>query len=617
MRDTKYFPAFAAPRFALRSSALMAGCWLAAFGLASPVIAQEVADVVLHNGTVYTVNSSNEMAEAVAVKDGRILAVGSTAEIDGLIGAGTEVVDLGGKVLMPGLVDSHMHPKGGGAQLTSCSLNYAALSVPEALALITACIEADKTSDSAAWVQVQGWFRQAMTPAGADLTAADLDSLPTSRPVVVMASDFHTMAASTAALEAAGVTDATANPSDGEIVRDANGKATGILLDGAMWLVGGAAPPLPEAAEAAKTLTDLEAALTELRKQGVTTMLDAAAGEDGIASFAKLRQEGKLTVRAQFATVVSVDEMVDPATAVAGILTMGEKYNTPQGEVEPGLSLRTAKVFMDGVIQAPAQTGWLMLPYLHNKGTDAAPDFQPSTAQGSLYVNQDKLTAFMEAAAEAGLRVHMHTDGDGAVNVALNAVEATRAKYPDLDFRPALAHCELMQPEDYARFAALKAQPVLSLQWGKPAPDTLDSVEDYIGPERFKFLETAGKFRDAGAQIAYGSDWPVDALNEWYAMEVGMTRENDVNPDPAYAGRLGDDPGLDLVTSLRAFTINAAYSLGMDQEIGSIETGKLADLIVIDRDPAKVEPKSISDTKVLLTLLGGKEVYRAPEFSRN
>lgn len=591
----------------------LAAALLAGATLALPAMAQDV-DTVFHNGVVYTINDQDAFAEAVAVKDGKILAVGTNADIDTLIGPSTQVVDLAGRALMPGLIDSHMHPMGGGAQLTACSLNYAALSVDEALAKITACIEADKDADPAQWVQVNGWFRQAMTPPGTDLTATILDRLPTTRPVIVFATDFHSMAANTAALAAGGIADDTANPSDGEIVRDADGHATGIFLDGGIWMLAGAAPTLPADLQAAKDRADLEAALAAIRAQGVTTILDAAANPDGIALFTTLRGEGKLTVRAQFAPVISADETADPVAAVATITALGTTYNTPAGEAAPGISVQTGKVFMDGVIQAPAQTGALLAPYMHNIGTDSAPNFQPGDASGSLYVSEERLTALMQTFAAAGLRLHLHTDGDGAVNVALNALQATRALYPDADFRPAFAHCELMDPADYARFATLNAQPVLSLQWGKPAPDTVDSVKVFVGPDRYNYVETAGKFQQAGARIAFGSDWPVDGLNEWYAMEVALTRENGVNPNPVYAGRLGDDPGLDLPTALRAFTINAAYTLDMDKEVGSIEPGKLADLIVIDRDLFKIDPRTISDTAVLLTMVGGQEVFRADGF---
>ncbi len=580
----------------------------------SAVLAEDAADTVFRNGLVYTVDATNTVSQALAVSKGKIIAVGSNEAVAALIGKATKVIDLGGKVLMPGLIDGHMHPMGGGAQLTSCSLNYLSLTTDEALTKITECLESDKGAPAGSWLQVQGWFRQAMTPAGADLTAAILDKLSTDRPVIVFGTDFHSMAANTAALKAAGITADTPDPSDGSIQRDDKHVATGILLDGAMWMVAAKAPALPPDVQKTKDKADLEAALAALRKQGVTQILDAAASPDTIALFQKFMQDGALTLRANFAVVISADETLNPTAAVAAIKKLGETYNTPQDSVTPGLSVRTAKVFLDGVIQAPAQTGALMEPYLKNVGTEQLPNWQKSDNSGALYVKEPQLISVMEELMANGLNIHMHSDGDQAVHVSLNAIAAARAKYPKADFRPAVAHCELMLSSDYHRFAELGALPVLSFQWAKPAPDTVNSVKDYVGAERFNYIETAGKFNEKGARIVYGSDWPVDALNEWFAMEVAVTRSNEPATDALYQGRLGDDPGLDIKTAIRSFTINAAYSLHMENYVGSLEVGKLADLIVIDQDLLTVASKAISDTKVLMTMVGGKQVYRAEGF---
>ena len=153
--------------------------------------------------------------------------------------------------------------------------------------------------------------------------------------------------------------------------------------------------------------------------------------------------------------------------------------------------------------------------------------------------------------------------------------------------------------------------PVLSMQWEKPAPDTVDQTRDYFGPARFAILEPGGFLAKAGAPIAYGSDWPVDALNEWFALKVGITRENDPSAGPAYAGRLGDDPGLTPLQALRAITIMAARQLHCDEAVGSLEVGKLADMAVLDRDPLTIDPHEIAHVKVLATVVGGKTVYRA------
>jgi len=204
----------------------------------------------------------------------------------------------------------------------------------------------------------------------------------------------------------------------------------------------------------------------------------------------------------------------------------------------------------------------------------------------------------------------MHADGDAAVRAALDGVAALRKSLPGADIRPAIAHDEIVDPSDYPRFRELDVTPVLSFQWEKPAGDTL-GLTNYFGPERMARLEPAGVLAAAGARIAFGSDWPVDALDEWFALKVGVTRTNAPDAPPMYRGRLGDDPGLSREAVLDAATINAAYELHADEAIGSIAVGKFADVIVLDRNPLTVPAEDIANVHVLETVVGGRVVYRA------
>jgi len=179
--------------------------------------------------------------------------------------------------------------------------------------------------------------------------------------------------------------------------------------------------------------------------------------------------------------------------------------------------------------------------------------------------------------------------------------------------RAALAHDESVDPADFARFGALDAIPVLSFQWEKPAPDSVDGAREYLGPARYRYIEPAGYLAAAGARIAYGSDWPVDRLDEWFALKVGVTRENDpAEAGEKYRGRLSSDPGLTVPAVLRAITANAAYELHADADTGSLEVGKLADFIVLDRNPLQIDPHDIAHVRVLRTVVGDKTVYEAP-----
>jgi predicted amidohydrolase YtcJ len=217
----------------------------------------------------------------------------------------------------------------------------------------------------------------------------------------------------------------------------------------------------------------------------------------------------------------------------------------------------------------------------------------------------------MRRLGAAGIDPHMHADGDGAVRLALDAIEVLRREFPGQDIRPAIAHAEIVDPADYTRFARLGALPVLSFQWGKPAPDTIEGARDFLGPLRYAILEPQGLLELYGARIVFGSDWPVDPLDEWFALQVAVTRSAAAKDAQQYPGRLGIDPGLSLLSALRAMTLNGAYSLRLDQDTGSLETGKFADLIVLDRNLLTTPPAELARTRVLITMVGGRVVHRA------
>jgi ketosteroid isomerase-like protein len=204
----------------------------------------------------------------------------------------------------------------------------------------------------------------------------------------------------------------------------------------------------------------------------------------------------------------------------------------------------------------------------------------------------------------------MHCDGDGAVRAALDGVEVMLKEIGGADIRPAMAHAEIVHPADFPRFKALGMLPVLSFQWEKPAGDTM-GLTNYFGPERMKILEPGGLLAAAGARVVFGSDWPVDPLDEWFALKVGVTRTNAPNAPPEFKGRLGDDPGLSPEAVLRAATIDAAYELHQDDVTGSLEVGKFADIVAIDRNPLKISAEDIANVRVLETIVGGTTVYEA------
>lgn len=570
------------------------------------------ADTVYRNGYVYTVDANNSVQQALAVRDGKIIYVGTNEGVKALIGKQTKVIDLEGLMMMPGLVDGHMHPLEGGLQLLRCNLNYEALTIAQFQSRIQACLDSTKNEEPDTWLEVVNWFQQNMLPSGVEVSRETLDVLKTRRPVIVRSSFGHSTLANTRALELGHITASTPDPVDGKIWHGAAGNPTGLLEESAQDLVTDLLPKPSAEDNVAAAIVALDA----LREQGITAFLDASVSEANIAAFATLQHQDKLTARAHFAPMIDPKDGAQPKKAVASIKALAQKYDQGPIIARPTITVRDVKLYMDGVITAPAFTGTMLAPYFVNRGTAEKPDWVPGDNKGpAAYFSPAVLNPLLLELVRAGFGPHFHADGDGAVRATLDAIEAMRAQFPGKDIRAAIAHDEIVDPADFGRYAKLDTIPVLSFQWEKPASDTIDGAKDYLGPERFRFIEPSGFLHNAGARVAYGSDWPVDPLNVWFALKVGVTRMNAPGAGAKYAGKLGEDPGLTPQTAVRAITINAAYELHQDAETGSLEIGKLADLIVLDRNLFKIPPDEIADIKVLLTVVGGKTVYQSPSFA--
>ncbi len=566
------------------------------------------ADRVYRNGIIFTADNKNEIVEALAIREGKIVYIGSNQGVAPFIFTTTVSVDLQGKFLMPGLIDGHMHPLEAGRQLLQCSLNYESLTVADLQQRVQACLDHSASTDPNAWLEVVSWFQESMRPVGVRTSRATLDVLKTTRPIIVRSSFGHTVLANTRALGLASITASTPDPIGGKIWRDANGEPTGVLEDAAYEVFSDLLPK-PTAQE---DVTAAKAALTAMNRQGVTSFLDAAAAAEDMAAFAAVHRSGGLTVRAHFAPVIAPTEAGDPNAAVARVVAFAKRYDEGTIVRAPGITVRNSKLFLDGVIAAPALTGNLREPYFTNTGTTDNPHWAPGSSRGpAVYFPASELANILIALGRAGIDPHMHADGDGAVHAGLDGIVALRKVLPSADIRPAIAHDEIVDPMDFQRYKELGTIPVLSFQWEKPAGDTL-GLRNYFGSARMKILEPAGLLAEAGARIAFGSDWPVDKLDEWFALKVGVTRTNSPDAPAEYRGRLGDDPGLSPAAVLRAATIDASYELHQDDSTGSLEVGKFADLIVLDRNPLKIPGEDIANTQVLETVVGGNVVYESP-----
>jgi predicted amidohydrolase YtcJ len=596
--------------FEWRRGLTLAGAWL--FGstvmVTQTASAAAPAELAYRNGYVYSVDAKDSVQQALAVLNGRIVYVGSDAGIDAYIGQRTQVVDLQGRMLMPGLVDGHMHPMMGGASLLKCNLKYERLTIEQMRARIQTCLDQTRNREPDGWLEVVNWFQEAMLPAGTVTTRELLDALKTSRPIFVRSSFGHSALINSRAIKLAGIGQGTRDPPHGQIGRDPAGVPTGILDDAAQGLVDHLIPPaLPE-----DNVRAAKAALDAARKQGITSFMDAKASEAVLAAFATVEHQGGLTARAHFAMLIEPAEGSDPEKVVNRLTKLRQRYDQGPIAVRPAMTVRSMKLFLDGVISAPALTGAMLEPYW--LPSDASPNaaWQPSKNRGpEVYFAAPVLKALLIAVSRAGFEAHMHADGDRAVREGLDAVAALRSELPGRDLRIAIAHDEIVDPADFPRFKQLNVIPVLSFQWEKQAPDTVDNLEKYLGPNRYKLVEPAGFLADAGARIAYGSDWPVDPLDEWLALKVGITRTDIPTAAAEYLERLGEDKGLSRQQALRAITIGSSYELHQDADTGSLEPGKLADLIVLDRNVMKIPVDQIADTKVMQTVVGGRIVYSA------
>ncbi|MCF2530891.1 amidohydrolase [Yinghuangia soli] len=555
------------------------------------------ADTVLTNGYVWTVDYRDSIKKAVAIRDGRIVYVGTDKGAATYIGRRTRVVDLRGRMLMPGLHDGHLHVLSGGSGLLGLDFGYAPFTVPQFLDVIARYLAGDTAQEPDGWVQGEHWYVQAMQPVGTTVTRKDLDTLPTRRPIVINSTDGHTSLVNSRALALAGITRDTPNPPTGTIERDASGEPTGILQDGAQRLVSALVPDPTDA----DNLRYAQAALAALRAQGITTFMDAASSEGTVRTFATLAARGELTARAHFAPVVDLTE-ADP---LPRLRKLRRAYDTGPHRTAANIHVGNVKVFLDGVLQAPAQTAAVLEPYLVDDGHG---HMVPGTHSGAVYWPPEKLNALMVDLAAAGLDPHAHAIGDRAVRVALDSFAAVRRAGHRAN-RLTVAHAELVSPADIPRFGRLDVVAAMGFHWAKPAPDSTDTVEPFLGPERFENYEPEGAVFRAGGRVSLGSDWPVDPLNHWEALRTVITRTAAAGSPYAKYGAMTPRQALHRRIAVRAITLNGAYQLRQERDTGSIEVGKLADLIVLDQNIMTIPVENIGRTKVLLTLVGGRPVH--------
>lgn len=544
--------------------------------------AQPVADApetIYFNAVIHTVDDAQPSADALAVRGSRVLAVGALAEVQKKCGPIARRVDLRGRCVLPGLIDAHGHMAG----LGSYALGQLDLSSARSLDDVVAAVrERVRTARPGEWILGGRWDHESWATRELP-THAPLSAVSPLNPVWLTRVDGHAGLANAAALQACNIRRETSAPGGGEILRDAAGAPTGVLIDNAMNLVS-AARAAGGAVRPTGTRELLSAAQDACLKVGLTGVHDAGVSPVDIAEYRRLdaARELKLRIYAMIAGSYAIPYFSQNPPLI------GER-----------LTVRAAKVVFDGALGS--RGALLLAPY-----SDRAKDDDGRDYVGLRVTPAATLRAIADAAVRHGYQVCTHAIGDRANRETLDVYEAALNSFK-LEHRFRIEHAQLLSPDDIPRFARLRV--VASVQ---PTHCTSDMrwAEQRVGPERARGAYAWASLRKSGARVAGGSDFPVESQNPFLGIYAAVTRQN-LEQQPAEGWHA--EQRMTRKQALQSFTIDAAYAAFEDQEKGSLSAGKLADFIVIDRDVMTCPTREIADTRVLMTVIGGEVVYRVVE----
>ena len=531
------------------------------------------ADLIITNAKIWTVDKSLPTAQAVAVWGDRIVAVGSNGDVEAWRGPKTQVVDAGGKLLLPGFNDSHVHFVGGGRQLDAIQLNDAT-SAEEFARRIGECA---KTTSPGEWILGGRWDETKWTPPIMP-TKELIDPLTPDIPVFVSRYDGHMALANSVALRLAGVTAKTPDPPGGTVVRDARGNPTGALKDAAMAYVHKVIPPPSHD----QRLKAAKRALAHAASVGVTSVQNMSAGYGDIAIYSELLQRGELTTR------------IYAAPSIMGVEDQA-KIGVRHAFGGPYLRIGALKAFADGSL-----------------GSGTAYFYEPFTNQpnnrGLLSDEMTPVSAMrdrMMAADAAGLQICTHAIGDEGISTILDLYSDVIKAHGEADRRFRIEHAQHMAAKDFERFAQLH---VIASMQPYHAIDDGRFVERYLGHDRASRTYAFRTFLDHHVRLAFGTDWPVAPLDPMQTVYAAVTRAtlDGKNPNGWFP-----EQKLTVAETVEAYTMGSAYAEFQESEKGSITPGKLADMVLLSDGIFSIDPVKIRDTKVLKTFVGGKLVYDA------
>ena len=534
------------------------------------------ADLIIRNADIITMDPLNPRAEAIAVKDGRILAAGSNLAVDGYAGQQTRTVDAGGATLLPGLQDTHIHLQDGGLDLAQNAPLWDVRSEGELIAVL----KQHGHLYSGPFVIGTGWQPGVFTDA--NLTRHVLDQAVSDRPLMVYDSGYHNACLNTKACEMIGAIKGSPDPHNGHFVRDAAGVPTGMLHEDACYF---ARERLPRRTED-DFYEGLMAGQAHCNANGITGVLDAQVMDRHCNVYRRAEEAGKLTVRVASTAMVYAHE-----TLKATLERLRRYRKAHRSDL---FKVHSAKFFLDGVLEN--RTAAMLEPYSDAAGGNAPLMFEP----------QQILDWFTAIDAER-FQIHVHVIGDRAIRAALDGMEAARKANGEWPGLHQLAHVQVIDPADLPRFRQLGAMANMQALWARYEPDIPDFTMDMVGPLRGPWVYAFRSMIDAGAPNCLSSDWPVSSLNPFEIMETAMTRQL---PDTRQqAEPFFPEQRMTAFECVKAYTVHAAAAAWRSGSTGSLEPGKFADMVLVDRNPLKIEAQQVSKTIVNATWLGGVQVY--------
>ena len=543
------------------------------------------ADVIITKARIYTVNPKQAWAEAIAVRGDKIIAVGGKAEISAYSGSATRVIDAGGRLVLPGFTDCHMHFIDGSLSLMQVKLDDA-----------TTIAEIQKrVKDYAAahpdlpWVEGRGWMYTVFSPSLPDKKY--LDEIIPDRPVYLEGFDGHTWWANSKALQLAGITKTTADPAGGSFVRDAKtGEPTGVVKEDSADDVIRRAIPRPGKEQ---VLAALQRGMLEANRVGLVRAISAdgvhvQGGDFEILDiYGELRHTGQLRVRFDVAMRIQ-----PPALTKEEVLRI---ENARQRYHDDWLAAGKAKIFLDGVIET--HTAAMLAPYADD-----------ASLSGNLLWDPDKYKQAVTELDAHGIQVFSHAIGDRAIRLALDAYENSQKTNHTTDGRHRIEHIEDAAASDLPRFGKLGVIASFQPLHAYPDANDLKVWSGNVGPERAQRGWAWRTVKNNDGVLAFGSDWPIVTQNPWAGVQTAVTRQTtEGEPEGGWLPK----ERISVADAIRAYTLDAAFAGHREQTEGSLEAGKLADLIVLSQDVFKIEPTEIGNTEVQLTMVGGRVVYES------